>query len=943
MNYMKNLVITICFFLCIQGVYAQYIIKGNIKDTVNNSPLPNAAITLINAKDSSLATYARAGADGSFELHVDTVGKFTILITFPGFADYVDKIQVKEKITDLGLLPMITKSHLLKEFVLNQHVGAIKIKGDTTEYMADSFKVKDNATVEELLKRLPGIEVNKNGDVVAQGQKVEKILVDGEEFFSDDPAVVTKGLAAKTVDKVQVFDKKSDDAAFTGIDDGQKIKTINLELKDDMKKGYFGKAEAGGGTDGYFQNQAMINAFKGKRQLSAFGIAANTGQVGLGWSDQNKYSSGNGVTEINDEGQVMTTFTSSDDDMGGWDGKYNGQGLPKAWTGGVHYADKWNEDKEHLTGNYRFGKQNIEMQGDVLSQYVLPNDSGYYTKQRSTQFSSSTRNVADMMFEWKTDSLTTIKLTVDGGTKNASTNSIYYNETLKENGDTINKSLRNITNNIVGQFLNADLNIRKKFNKKGRTLSIDFKENYKDSRADGHLNSQNSLSGDFVTLPIGTDSAYAVDQRKQSDFHSLEVQGKINYTEPLSKVAYLILNYGLSINNSTSQNNSYNKPSGGDEYNLLDSVYSSHFAYNILNHVGGANLRFVYKKINFSFGSDVSDAIYKQVNYLRDTTYRYDYLNLFPKASFNYKIDRQTSLTLNYYGSTRQPTIDQIQPLLQNTDPLNIAKGNQNLKQEFDNRVSANFYSYKVLSGRYIYSSVSFNQSNNAISQSTNTDSFGRRVYQYINVNGNYSGWGYLSYGFKLSKLDMNLGANVNSGITHSNNLVNGVENVSDNRNYTFGLDINYEKEKKLSIYFNPSVTYTSNKAMISTYTANYWASDNTLSGTLQLPLNFEISTSLNWMIRQKTVVFDNNNNVLKWNAHVSKKFLKNKELELRASVNDILNQNIGYMRSAQDNYITQNTYNTIRRYGMISLIWNFTKTPKVSSAAPATESIIIK
>ena len=280
---------------------------------------------------------------------------------------------------------------------------------------------------------------------------------------------------------------------------------------------------------------------------------------------------------------------------------------------------------------------------------------------------------------------------------------------------------------------------------------------------------------------------------------------------------------------------------------------------------------------------------------------------------------------------------------MQNTDPLNIAKGNQNLKQEFDNRVSANFYSYKVLSGRYIYSSISFNQSNNAISQSTNTDSFGRRVYQYINVNGNYSGWGYLSYGFKLSKLDMNLGANVNSGITHSNNLVNGVKNVSDNKNYTFGLDINYEKDKKLSIYFNPSVTYTDNKATISTYTASYWASDNTLSGTLQLPLNFEISTSLNWMIRQKTVVFDNNNNVLKWNAHVSKKFLKNKELELRVSVNDILNQNIGYMRSAQDNYIMQNTYNTIRRYGMVSLIWNFTKTPKAPATVPSTETIIIK
>ena len=201
-----------------------------------------------------------------------------LLITFPGFADYIDNLQVKEgKEIALGNVPMISSTHLLQEFVLRKKSAAILIKGDTTEYNADSFTVRNGATVDELLKKLPGLQVDKDGKIMAQGEQVQKVLVNGEEFFSDDPAVVTKNLQAASVDKVQVFDKKSDEAAFTGIDDGQKTKTINLMLKEDKKRGVFGKAIAAGGPTlakdtkgGFFKDVAMVNAFKGKRQLSAF-------------------------------------------------------------------------------------------------------------------------------------------------------------------------------------------------------------------------------------------------------------------------------------------------------------------------------------------------------------------------------------------------------------------------------------------------------------------------------------------------------------------------------------------------------------------------------------------------------------------------------------------------------------------------------------------------
>jgi len=935
---MKKLLYLSLLLSSFQLCHAQsFTVKGSITDTLNNAHLPQASVVLMHAADSVMESHARSDADGKFQLHADSAGKYLIMITFPGFADYVDVVKLTDKSTvDLGEIPMISREHLLKEVVFTQQVAAIKVKGDTTEYMADSFKVKDNATVEELLKRLPGIQVDKDGKIVAQGEKIEKILVDGEEFFSDDPAVVIKGLQAKTLEKVQVYDKKSDQAEFTGIDDGQKTKTLNLQLKDNMKRGYFGKIDAGGGTGGYFEDQAMINMFRGKQQISAFGIMSNTGQVGLGWEDNDKFSSGNGTTVIDDEGQVVTYFSGNDDnDFGGWNGVYSGQGIPTVWTGGLHYANKWDEDKYHVTGNYRGAKQDVEIAENTITQYVLPGDSQYYTTTKQNQFSTAQRHGLNAMYEWKLDSTSSLKVSADAGYRNTQTSSTYDTKSLSAGDALINENTRKITSDATQQYINADVLYRKKFAKKGRSFSLDLKENYKDSHSDGQLNAVSSFYSDSLS------NTYT-DQRKQNSNNTQAFAAKLTYTEPIAKKEYLELNYGLNVNNSVGANFSYNKLPGTDAYTALDSPYSSNYKYNILTNNGGANLRFVYDKVNFSFGADVADSRYKQTDLLHgDTSYRYDYFNLFPKAAFNYKFNRQRSLSLTYNGSTRQPTIEQIQPLRQNTDPLNIAIGNPALKQEFRNTISARYNDYKVLTGRYLWASASFNFSNDAISQATNVDSLGRRTYQYINVNGNYNGWGYLGYGFHLKKLDMDAGFDLNPGINHINNYVNGVKNVSDFNTYSFGINFNRYKDKKYSVYFTPGVTYNDNHATVSQYTTSYWESSNELTVSVFLPLKFEVSTTLNYKLRQRTTIFDRNNDVLLWNAFVSKKFLKKDQLELKVFIYDILNQNIGYSRFAQDNYITENDYNTFTRHGMISLVWNFTKTLGGAADQPASNIMI--
>ena len=929
MKLLQTTIFILCFAYYCSG--QGYSIKGNVKDTLNNANLPLSSIVLINAKDSIITSFTRTDSIGNFSLSVDKQGKYMLRITFPSFADYVEPINISKPVTDVGMIAMVTKEHLLKEFVLTKEISAIKIKGDTTEYVADSFKVKENANVEALLKRLPGIQVDKNGQITAQGETVQKILVDGEEFFSDDPKVVTKGLQANIIDKVQVYDKKSDQAEFTGIDDGQKIKTINLQLKEDKKKGYFGKIDAGGGTDGYYQNEDMINAFKGKRQLSVFGIASNTDKVGLGWQDNGKFGAGNEM--ITDEDGNTYSTGSGSDGFGNWNGTYNGQGLPTTLTGGAHFADKWDEDKNHVTGNYRYGQQEVGITGDATTQYALPGDTSNVSTTHKTESSRGERHAIDGMYEWKIDSNNTLKVSASGGYKTTDVKSVFTTLTSLHTltaDDPLYTNNRTIQSNTTANFLNAKLLYKKKFAKKGRTLSIDMRENYLDSKEDGHLNS--------IIIPDSLNPQNSViDQAKSIHNSTLAFYSKATYTEPITKIMSVELNYAATINNATSKNYSLNKDATG-QYDAIDSLYSSNYKYNILSNSGGLNFRWVYKKTNFYIGSNVSSTNYLQTDLFHsDSSIRYKYLNFSPHASFKYKISNQRSFNFNYNGNTQQPTITQIQPLRQNADPTNITVGNPNLKQEFINRFGLSYNDYKVLTGRWLYASMNTSFINNAIGTSQN-NSEGINTTRYVNVNGNYTANMWAGGGFKLKKTDMNVGFDLSPGLNHSNSFINGQKNTNDDNSYDVGVSLSKYKEDKYEFSFRPSITYYDNHATISTYSTNYWQSNSEVSGSVQLPKKFEIGTEVNFMFRERTPVFTTNNNVIKWNAYASKKFLKKQQLELKLSVFDILNQNIGFDRNATGSIITQNSYNTIRRYGMISLIWNFTHRPGDTAAPEETK-----
>lgn len=928
-------VVAILFLLAISPLTAQQpVLKGNISDTAAKQNLEHALITLLRAKDSTLYKFGRANASGDFEIKNLMPGKYKMVVTYPSYADYVDDITVADKpVIELGRIGLITKVHLLEDVVVRQQIAAIRMKGDTIEYKADSFKVRAGASVEEMLRKVPGFQIDKDGKITAQGEKIEKVLVDGEEFFGDDPTVATRNLDAAAIDKFQVYDKKSEQSTFTGIDDGTKTKTLNLKMKEDRKKGVFGKLEAGAGPDDKWNNSLMANAFKGKRRFSFFGIMSSTGKTGLGWDEMSKYGDGgNTQTFTMDDGSVAIG-------MGGYDDFSNayGSGVPKSWSAGINYGNKFSEDRKNLNGSYKYGKIITEGTGKTVSQSILP-DTLFFNTQTSTSYTDKYRNTLNGTYDWAFDSSFSAKLTLRAYKGNTKTHSLFASEALNGFNNPVNRSNRISSSVADDQSLNASLILRKKFKKPGRTLSLNIDQRYVETTTDGFLYAVNQYY-DKSGSPFRSDTT---DQEKINGSLNKAITSRLSYTEALSKSITMELSYGLGKTLTESKLLSYDKGAVSGKYDILNKTFSNSYAYDILSNTGGLMLRYNSKKYTIAAGGDVSRTDITQKDLIKDSVGTFVYKNLFPRANFTYKFNSNKRISINYNGSTRQPSIQQIQPVADNTNPLNVQVGNPALKQEFNHNIYMNYNDYKVLKERGINASASYGTTVNAIRNSTNTDSIGRTRYQYVNMDGNYNYRARFGYGQKFPKL-WDIYANLSYSFYQnvSSSIVNGLFNQSHSGNQSINLSFSKYKENKYDMYINHSYSYNNSSSSIrKDVNNNYWSMNTYANVNIHLPAGFEISQSLSANFRQTTSVFKTNNNVITWDAYFAKKIFKDKKSEIRLSAFDILDQNKGVNRNTSETTVTERTFETLHRYFLLSFVWNFTKN---GAAATAPQPVMIR
>lgn len=921
---MKPLLLLLFASFCCCSLYAQKlpVVKGYVVDTAYTTRLVNASVSVLNAKDSTLVNFSRVNSSGAFQIGNLKPGKFILMVTYPSYADYVDRFQIDsgaiEK--DFGKINLTLKAKLLQDVIIRGTAGAIKIKGDTTEFNAAAFTIQPNSKVEDLLKQLPGIQVDKDGKITAQGQTVSKVLVDGEEFFGDDPTLVTKNIRGDMVDKVQLFDKKSDQATFTGIDDGVQNKTLNIKLKEDKKQGYFGKVDIGVGTDDIYSGQGMFNYFKGKKKFSGYGTLGNTGVMGLGWEDGNKYGSSSSM-QFNDDGMIY--INSGQDALESFSGRYNGEGIPVARTGGLHYDAKWNDDKESINTNYKIGSLDVTGEKNTRTQNNLP--TGLIRSTSDQVFDNfAFRQKLDGIYEVKLDSTSSLKVSVDGTLKNNEAISNYQSTSTRGNDVLLNTSNREVSNDTDEKIFRATAFWNKRLKKKGRSISVNVSGNLNESDANGFLKSENGFYNQNGLL----DSTSVIDQYKVNKISSKVFTSNITYSEPLTTNFSVVLNYGLGINNTDQDRRSYNALSSG-QYTLLDTAFSNNYKLEQLSNQVGAIFNYKGEKTIINFGTKVSAVNFDQLDVYSGQHMERNFVNWNPQASYQYKFSQQKSFRFNYFGRTNQPTIDQIQPVRVNTDPLNVSIGNPNLKPSFNNQISVSFNSYKVLSQRNLWLSANYSMTSNPIVSNTLTDSAGKNTYQSINLSDKQTANlnVYMDYGLKVKPLDMYIGFNASVNGNTYYNFVNTELNETNTYSLNGGLYISKQKAKKYSIFLRWSPNYQITESSLQNNLSNNgWGYNASGSFQVFLPGKMELSTDGQYQYTAATESFDDEFKRFIWNAALTKKFLKKENLRLSLSGKDLLNQNKGFSRFAYENRFTETNNTTIKRYFMLSLVWDFNK-----------------
>ncbi|MFT3932468.1 MAG: outer membrane beta-barrel protein [Chitinophagaceae bacterium] len=892
-------------------------VNGNVSDTSSKQSMNGATITIFDMNDSSAAPrYGQAKAKGAFEVTNIPEGRYRLLITFEGYENQSRFFSVtKDKpVTSMGNIVMPRKSTMLAEVIVEK--PPITIKKDTVEFDAGSYKTKPNAVAEDLFKKLPGVQVDKSGTITAQGEQVQRILVDGKRFFSDDPKLASKNLPPDIIDKIQVFDDLSDQGKFTGFDDGNRVKTINIVTKKDKRKGFFGKVVAGAGTDETYDNSVNIHRFDGNQQISVLGQGNDinkqnfTIQDILGTSGTNGRGGGGGGGRGGGGGG------------GGTSG--SGSGITTTWAGGLNYRDNWSPTTQAY-GSYFYNSQHVSTDQQSLTQNIQQ-DSTTFSNQSSAAIRRNQNHRINFNIEQQLDSNNSFIFRPNIGFQHTNTNS--SQETMLTSGSEKGTPIYH-TQSTTGQSNNGnsgqyDLLFRHKFQKKFRTLSVD-------------MNVQNSLNNgigtNYALNSYFTGAGYidTLDQHIVTGSTGLTVSPTLSYTEPVGKNQILEFNYNYSYAKNTSDRYTYSLDGITSKYDHFDSLYSNAFVNTNNSNRFTLNYRIQNAKYNFSIGSGLQQTNVNSVNNTKGTDISQHYLNFTPTVNFQYTFARGKNLRVNYSGRTGQPSINQLQPIVTTSDSINFSQGNPNLKQQFTNSLRVLYTNFNTVTQRVIFATINASMVNNDIQNSVRyyNDTLhpkGSSLTIPVNLNGTYTINGYFNYGFPLKKPKSNLNFITNASYAQSQTLVNAASSFSHST--TLGETISWTTNLKdnFDMNFSSATTYyIVRNSLQPTQNQNYY--------TQVVSAEITYYTKSGWLLAADFDYTYNgsrpapyNSSVPLLNPAIAKQIFKNKQGEIRLSVFDLLNQNTSVTRTITSNTIQDTKTNVLTRYAMLTFTYNLRK-----------------
>jgi len=935
---MKKIFTLIFLFLMFSvGVSAQKTdgsIRGKLVDTLAKQPITDATVSVMNNSDSSLVTFTLSNKDGVFEVKGLTDGTYKLIISHQAYTPFTKLVTIDaaNRLAELGNLAVEKNIKALGEVIVTSSVPII-VKNDTVQFNADAFKTKPNATAEDLLKKLPGVEVDKEGNVKAQGEQIQKVYVDGKEFFGNDPKLATKNLTADMIESVQVFDDMSEQAKFTKIDDGSRSKTMNIKLKKDRNKGFFGRALAGLGDNERYETNISFNKFNGNQRFSVLFNSNNINKQGFSFTDVISTMggfSGFGGGGGSGAGMGMQMMSM----RGGMDNSFRGissggnSGLTRSISAGINYSDQWGT-KLKMTGSYFYSNTDNRQEQDILRRSTYA-DSVVSLNRYNTSLNKNQNHRINLRFEYQIDSANSILYTPSivlqysenlNQDSSFSTSAIPSDEFLSTTAKSRNSNKRdgfNWNNNVL---------FRHKFHKTGRTITLGWNNSTGNSKSQGYTLSDNDFF-DIHGNPI--DSIYQNQQNRQKTTTNNNVFST-SYTEPFGLNKLLELNYAYTVNKSTSDRSANNFNTTTGKFDSPNLLLTNDFENLFLAHRAGVNFRIQEKKYNYQFGLALQRSTLRSESYqaatAKDSLTEQSYTNFFPTANFNYTPERGKNLRVAYNGRTNQPSISQLQNVPDVTDRLNVRLGNPELKQEFNHNLNVNYNTFNILTFKFISASLNFSATSNKIVNSINYAN-GVQLTRPVNVDGYYRAYSYVTLGlpFKQPKLKgSSINFTNNIAYTHDISFLQDQKNIGNTVSINQGAGVNINKEKidfgvKANLAYT-NVRYSLNTQLNEDYITQTYSADvsYTFKGNIILSSDFDY-----YINTGRADGF--NQNIPLWNASISKQILKKKNAEFRISANDLLNQNQSITRTTGDNYIQDTKSVVLRRYFMVSFLFNLNK-----------------
>ena len=897
-------------------------ITGIVKDSKTKLSVSFSNIALYKAIDSTLAGGAVADDNGHFEIQNVTDNNYYLKISFLGYETFQTSVFPINQGTpqkDWGTIYITPTVTSLKTVSVETQQTRVEQKGDTTQFNANAFKTNPDATAEDLIKKMPGVTTDGN-TVKVNGEEVKKVLVDGKPFFGDDPTASLRNFPADVIDKVQVFDKASEQAQFTGFRDGNEEKTINLITKSGKSEGLFGKVYGGYGTDDKYNAGFTLNSFKGARRISVIGMSNNINQQNFNISDimsvmSNSGSSGGGMGGPPPQGSAAASFFSGQQ-----------SGITRTSAIGINYVDTWGK-KVDVSGNYFFNQTDNSNLSNASRSYYTQDELFY--NQTSNAKTKNINHKINLKINYTIDSANAITLTPRLTVQGNQSSSQLIGNTLQLGANSFTSQTNTVTlaDNTGYNFTN-DLLLQHKFNKKGRTISLNVNT---------QLNNRNG-TGSYYSSITDTDtlSNTTLIDRDYNNINTTNTLGTtLSYTEPIAKNGQLMISYSPSITQSNADKTTRSIDNVGD-YSIVDSSLSNKYTTDYTIQKAGLNYLINTAKTNLNIGTDLQQATLSSNGvYPTAFTLSKTMANLLPSAMLNYKFSRTKNLNINYRAATRIPSVSQLQDVVDISNPLLIKSGNASLKQTYEHNLRMRLGLNNTDKARNFFIFLTGNYINDYISNATyiiNTDTTiqgytmkpGSQFTKPVNLNGYYTIRSFGVYGFPLSAIKSNMNINAGISYTHTPALINDVVNYSDNRAANAGiyLSSNISQSLDFSVAYNGSYNVVRNTIQVQSNNT-YFNHTATLKINYILLKRIVINTDIN-QTYYTGLTGNYNQNFVLWNAYIGYKFLKNQSFEAKVSAYDMLNQNRGISRTITETYFEDSNTQVLKRYFMFTLTYTF-------------------